>query len=123
MHTKCDVETCPVQLTISLIANKWSVRILFALFQAQGNVMRFNELRRALVNITQRELSRQLREFEAAGIVARKVYPVVPPMVEYSLTPLGLSLDAPIQSLGRWAEDNGEKVKHNRLRSAEKAAA
>jgi DNA-binding HxlR family transcriptional regulator len=116
MHTKCDASACPVQLTLSLIANKWSVRILYALFQAKDGVMRFNELRRNLSVITQRELSRQLKEFETAGIVARKVYPVMPPMVEYSLTPLGKSLSQPIESLSDWAEKNGEKVKRNRLK-------
>lgn len=84
--------------------------------------MRFNELRRALTVITQRELSRQLKEFENAGIVARKVHPVVPPMVEYSLTPLGQSLNEPIESLAQWAEKNGEKVKRNRLRYVDLAA-
>lgn len=115
MYTKYDENTCPVQLTLSLIANKWSIRILHALFQAKGNMMRFNELRRALVPITQRELSRQLKDFESAGIIARKVYPVVPPMVEYTLTALGKSLSDPIESLARWAEKNGEKIKRNRL--------
>ncbi len=116
MYTKYDETTCPVQLTLSLIANKWSIRILHALFQANGNVMRFNEMRRCLESITQRELSRQLKEFEAAGIVARKVYPVVPPMVEYTLTTLGNSLSDPIESLALWAQANGEMVKNNRIR-------
>ena len=79
--------------------------------------MRFNEMRRALNTITQRELSRQLKEFESAGIVVRTVYPVVPPMVEYRLTILGQSLSDPIDSLAQWAEKNGEMVKRNRLKA------
>ncbi|MBU6235722.1 MAG: helix-turn-helix transcriptional regulator [Alphaproteobacteria bacterium] len=116
MYTKCDENACPVALTLSLLANKWSIRILYTLFMARGNVMRFNEMRRALETITQRELSRQLREFESAGIVIRTVHPVVPPMVEYTLTSLGKSLNEPIEGLSRWAETNGEKVKRNRLK-------
>ncbi len=123
MYTKYDENTCPVQLTLSLIANKWSVRLLHTLFQAPKNLMRFNELRRALAGITQRELSRQLKDFEAAGILTRTVYPVVPPMVEYALTPLGLSLADPIESLARWAEANGNTVKENRLRAPVKTSA
>lgn len=115
MYIKCDENACPVALTLSLLANKWSIRILYTLSVAEGHVMRFNEIRRALETITQRELSRQLKEFESAGIVIRKVYPVVPPMVEYTLTPLGQSLNEPIEGLARWARDNGEIVKRNRL--------
>ncbi len=117
MYTKCDKDACPVAITMSLLANKWSIRILHTLFIAQGNMLRFNEMRRALDNITQRELSRQLKEFEQAGIITRKVYPVVPPMVEYTLTPLGQSLHEPIESLSKWAEQNGEQVKTNRLKN------
>ncbi|NBX66642.1 MAG: transcriptional regulator [Proteobacteria bacterium] len=115
MYTKCDENACPVAITLSLLANKWSIRILYTLFMAQGHVMRFNEMRRALETITQRELSRQLKEFESAGIVIRTVHPVVPPMVEYTLTGLGRSLHEPIESLALWAEKNGELVKRNRL--------
>lgn len=118
MYTKCDEDVCPVALTLSLLANKWSIRILYTLFMAEGNVMRFNEMRRALETITQRELSRQLKEFESAGIVLRTVHPVVPPMVEYTLTSLGHSLNTPIDSLAKWAEMNGEIVKRHRLSRA-----
>jgi DNA-binding HxlR family transcriptional regulator len=117
MYTKCDANACPVAITLSLLANKWSIRILYILFTAQNHVMRFNEMRRALDNITQRELSRQLKEFECAGIITRKVYPVVPPMVEYTLTTLGQSLHEPIESLAIWAKTNGEQVKNNRLKN------
>jgi DNA-binding HxlR family transcriptional regulator len=115
MYIKCDKDSCPVAITLSLIANKWSIRILYTLFMAQGHVMRFNEMRRALDTITQRELSRQLKEFESAGIITRKVYQVVPPMVEYKRTTLGVSLNVPIESLALWAKEHGETVKKNRL--------
>ena len=105
---------CPVMLTLSLIANKWSVRLLFFLLNADKNTMRFSELMRAMGGITQRELTKHLREFEKSGIVERTVYPQIPPRVEYTLTRLGHSLLKPIEELSRWAEKNGAAVQKKR---------
>src|SRR3981081_1363092 len=90
---------CPVEATLDLIDGKWKGGILYHLLE---DTVRFNELGRRLSRITQRMLTRQLRELEAAGLIHREVYAEVPPRVEYSLTPLGRSLDPVIRSLLTW---------------------
>ena len=105
---------CPVFLTLQLMAHKWSVRILQVLLRAPANTLRFGQLRKALGGITQRELTRHLREFEKAGIVARTVYAEVPPRVEYRLTKTGHSLLKPIDELSVWAEKNAAFVQRKR---------
>lgn len=113
-------KSCPVFLTLGLLANKWAIRLLSALMESPKYTQRFNELQKALTGISQRELSKQLREFEKAGIVTRKVYPQIPPKVEYTLTTLGNSLSEPIGALSDWAEKHGAKVQKNRLASGDK---
>lgn len=105
---------CPVFMTLSLIANKWSISILYQLMQEPNRTMRFNALKKALGTITQRELTKHLRQFEESGIVERTVYPESPPRVEYTLTALGNSLVKPIEALSHWAEENGAKVQNKR---------
>jgi DNA-binding HxlR family transcriptional regulator len=107
-------KTCPVFLTLQLVAHKWSVRILRILLQTPGNTLRFGQLRKRLDGITQRELTRHLREFEKAGIVERTVYPEVPPRVEYRLTRAGHSLLKPIEEISIWAEKNAAFVQRKR---------
>jgi DNA-binding HxlR family transcriptional regulator len=92
---------CPVEATLELIGGKWKGLLLYRLMDG---TQRFNGLRRALPDITQRMLTRQLRELEAAGLVKRVVYAEVPPRVEYSLTPLGTSLRPIITALRSWGE-------------------
>lgn len=88
---------------IGLIASKWAMPVIYNLLVAQ-QPMRFGELRKAIGPVTQRELSRTLKRFEQMGVVNRKVFAEVPLRVEYSLTPLGRSLNEPILALGAWAE-------------------
>lgn len=78
---------CPVEVTVKLIGGKWKLVILHQL--ATLGVKRFNELRRIFPDITQRTLTRQLRELEEDGLVNRKVYSEIPPKVEYSLSETG----------------------------------
>ncbi len=103
-------ETCPAFLALSLIANKWSVKILYALSHAGEKPLRFGEIQKLLGNITQRELSKHLREFERSGLVTRKAYPEVPPRVEYSLTKLGHSLRYPMDALSDWSQQYGADI-------------
>ena len=80
---------CPVEYTASMIANKWKILILRDLLTG---TKRYNELTRSVVGISAKVLTENLRELESDGIIARKVYPVVPPKVEYSLTKKGNEL-------------------------------
>ena len=107
-------KTCPVFLTLQMIAHKWSVRILRCLLKAEKNTLRFNQLRKSLDGITQRELTKHLREFEKAGIVLRTVYAEVPPRVEYRLTQTGHSLLKPVEEISLWAENNAAFVQRKR---------
>ncbi len=92
---------CAVEVTLSVIGGLWKPVILFHLMHEKK---RFMELTRLLPNTTQRMLTLQLRELEADGIVARHVYPQVPPKVEYELTPFGKTLAPVLISLRQWGE-------------------
>lgn len=93
---------CPVEATLSFLDGKWKGVILFHLMDG---TLRFNELRRKLPAVTQRMLTKQLRELEESGLVSRTVYPVVPPRVEYALTPLGQTLKPVILALAAWGDE------------------
>ena len=81
--------TCPVEYTASMIANKWKILILRDLITG---TKRYNELTRSVVGISAKVLTEHLSELESAGIIERKVYPEVPPKVEYYLTDKGNDL-------------------------------
>lgn len=91
---------CPVETTLSFLDGKWKGVILYHLLV--DGTLRFSELRRRLQAVTQRMLTKQLRELEEQGLVVRTVYPVVPPRVDYALTPLGQSLRPVIMVLEQW---------------------
>jgi len=93
--------------TLDLVADKWVVATLYVL---SHGTKRYGELQREIGNISQRMLTRTLRDLERNGLVARKIYPVVPPMVEYSLTPLGRTLSQVMESLCEWATVNFQDV-------------
>ena len=90
---------CPVEATLELIGGKWKGLVLYHLLQG---TMRFSEIRRKLPSVTQRMLTRQLRELEAAGLILRTVHAEVPPRVEYSLTARGETLRPVILALRDW---------------------
>lgn len=92
-------EGCPVEAALEQIAGKWKGLIIYHLLD---ETLRFNELSRRVGSVTQRSLTKQLRELEADGIVNRKVFAVVPPRVEYSLTEKGLRLRDAIEALRLW---------------------
>ncbi len=92
---------CSVEATLDVIGGKWKGVILFHLL---SGTKRFNELQRFLPNVTHRMLVLQLRELEQAGVVHRKVYPQVPPKVEYSLTPFGESLKPMLLLMQQWGD-------------------
>ena len=94
-------EACPTETALDLIGGKWKGMILFYLC---SDTKRFNQLMRLIPGITQRMLTKQLRDLEAHGIVHREVYPQVPPKVEYSLTDSGKTLEPVIRALENWGK-------------------
>jgi DNA-binding HxlR family transcriptional regulator len=100
---------CPAGRAMELVAHKWTIHILFALHEAGGPV-RFRQLQRTVAPITQKELTKRLRDLERSGLVHRKVFAEVPPRVEYRLTELGLTLIPALTGLHEWAERHGGTV-------------
>lgn len=92
---------CVVEAALELIGGKWKGVVLFHLL---GGTKRFNELRHLIPSVTQRMLTKQLRELEQNDLIKRKVYPVVPPKVEYSLTDTGRSLEEVLLALRAWGK-------------------
>ena len=103
-HTRLDCNPgCSVEAAISLIDGKWKCVILFQLLRG---TLRFNEIRRRVPGVTQRMLTNQLRELEADGLILRRVYAQVPPKVEYSLSPVGRSMEPVLVALKGWGDAN-----------------
>lgn len=100
---------CPTRMALDRVADKWTVLIVARLAE---RTMRFGELRREIIGISQKMLTHTLRGLERDGLVARQVYPDVPPRVEYSLTPLGATLVGILTHIKAWAEGNIEAVLH-----------
>src|SRR5437868_6110398 len=105
--TNPDDPECEVRTILDRIADKWSLLVICVL--ADGT-RRFSELRREIDGISQRMLTLTLRQLEREGLVSRTVFPVVPPRVDYELTPLGSTLLETIQSLVAWAGEHGHEI-------------
>lgn len=106
IHTKKKLSTgkaeapfCPVLKTANLIGRRWKIILLW---QLMSGAKRFNELQRLLGGITQKMLTQELRQLEDDGLIARKVYPQIPPKVEYSLTKKGESLRGVLDAMANW---------------------
>lgn len=102
----CD-ESCPIEHTVNLIGHKWKVLILRNL--NNEGTQRFGQLNKGIKGITQKMLTQQLRQLEADGLINRKVYPEVPPKVEYSLTEFGESLKPILEAMNKWGIEHIEK--------------
>ena len=87
---------CPVEVTLSLLSSKWKILIIRELLTG---TKRFSEIKRTLPDVTQKMLTQSLRGLEEDGLIERKVYPVVPPKVEYSLSDLGWHLSPVIDTM------------------------
>ncbi|NDI34219.1 winged helix-turn-helix transcriptional regulator [Chengkuizengella sediminis] len=90
---------CPVDLTLNTIMGKWKVVILNNLMDGKK---RYGMLQKLMPDVTDRVLTKQLRELEMDGIITRKVYPVVPPKVEYSLTERGKTIKPILDAMSEW---------------------
>jgi DNA-binding HxlR family transcriptional regulator len=103
---------CPVRRVLDEIGDKWSMIVVLTL---SGTPLRFSALRRGIPDISQKMLTQTLRKLQCDGLVARAVFPTVPPSVEYRLTPLGESLLEPFGHLVAWA--NRHQVEIDAARS------
>ncbi|MDD2960571.1 MAG: helix-turn-helix domain-containing protein [Muribaculaceae bacterium] len=108
---------CPVRNILSRIGGKWAILILHTIKCAEEPI-RFNEIQRAIPDISQKMLATTLKILEEDGIIRRKAYSEIPPRVEYSLTEVGLSLMPILYNLIYWAKDNMNDIMLNRWKCA-----
>ncbi len=98
----CSNYHCEIELTLEILSGKWKALIIWNLHLHE--VIRYNEFRRLIPSITQKMLTQQLKELERYGIVLRKEYPSVPPMVEYELTEMGKELIPIMEAMDQWGK-------------------
>jgi DNA-binding HxlR family transcriptional regulator len=103
---------CLSRQVLNLIADEWTPLVFYAL--EDEDTMRFGQLLKRIGGISRKMLTQTLREMERNGLVQRVVYPVVPPVVEYSLTPLGQTLREPMHALSGWAYGHLQEVSQAR---------
>ena len=103
MKNKLEKFNCPVGITLNIIGGKYKPIILWYLYE--NKKLRYSELQRILESVTAKMLIAQLRELETDGLISRKIYPVVPPKVEYSLTKTGESIIPILLEMKKWGEN------------------
>jgi DNA-binding HxlR family transcriptional regulator len=101
-------EFCKIENALGVLVGKWKPIIL--LYLMEDETLRFGELRRKLPGITQKMLTKQLRELEAEELITRKVYPEVPPKVEYSITEYGKTLNGILEAMHEWGVRHQERM-------------
>lgn len=106
---RADLPACPVETCVQLIGSKWRLLIMRDLLLNES--MRFGALQRSVGKVSQKVLTTNLRAMEDAGLVVRRVYPEVPPRVEYSLTETGRSLKPIIDAMWTWGEGYQAKAR------------
>jgi len=99
---------CPVAFTSRILGGKWKARIVWALVRTEP--LRFSEVRRACPPVSDRILTKELRELEALGLISRREYPVIPPKTEYRLTALGNTLRPVMASMADWGLEHRSKI-------------
>lgn len=109
-------EMCPIRDVLDRIGDQWSFLVLDSLAE---EVLRFSELNRRIGDISKQMLSQTLKRLEQDGLVARTLFPEVPPRVEYQLTPLGRSFLKPMRNLVAWADKNHQAIRIARCDYAE----
>lgn len=110
---------CPIRNVLARISGKWSLLVLYTLDRNGMSPMRFNQLRRAIPDISQKVLTTTLRTLETDGLICRKVFAEMPPRVEYSLTERALTLISLVDSLINWAADNMADIVRDRAQGIE----
>lgn len=106
--TACNAGDCPIRDVLDRLGDRWTVLVLKAL---EDGTLRFSEIKAAIEDVSQRMLAQTLRRLEQDGLVSRRVFPTIPPRVDYTLTDLGQSLLVPLREMVRWAVDNHDAVR------------
>ena len=101
-----NLPACPVETTLMLISDRWKVLIIRDLL---GGTKRFGQIKKSVGNISQKVLTANLRSMEESGLLIRKVYPEVPPRVEYTLTETGYSLKPSLDAMVAWGTEYQQK--------------
>jgi DNA-binding HxlR family transcriptional regulator len=118
-HSHCVLDPgCASRKVFEVVSGRWGPLVIMAL---KDETKRHGELRRELKGVSQKMLIQTLRSLEHNGLVEREVYPVVPPKVEYSLTPLGASLQPLLEAICQWSEQHLEEVEEARLGAGQAA--
>jgi DNA-binding HxlR family transcriptional regulator len=108
----CNADNCQAHIAFLIIGGKWKSAILYAL--GKHGLVRFNQLKQMIPEISQKMLTQQLRELERDGLINRKAYPEIPPRVEYSLTKLGLSIGVIYKAVFTWQQENYKTIEQCR---------
>ena len=103
-----DIDSCPVRNVIARFSGKWTILVLCIL--AENEYTRFNEIGKAIPDVSPKVLTETLRNLEADGLIVRKLYAEIPPRVEYSLTDIGKSLIPVLGNLIGWALENFDAI-------------
>ncbi|QQK81763.1 helix-turn-helix transcriptional regulator [Salicibibacter cibi] len=109
-----DPKQCHVEEALEIVVGKWKPIILLNLLKY--GTLRFNELKRSVPNITQKMLTKHLRELEEEDIITRMVYPQVPPKVEYSITEYGRSLEPILEAMHEWGTKHQNRKRTKSVR-------
>lgn len=112
METFSSTDSCPIRDILNRLGDKWSLLVLTTL-NANGT-LRFSEIHKSIGDISQRMLTVTLRSLEEDGLISRKVYPEVPPRVEYTLTGSGTGLIPHLENLVNWALENSAGIIESR---------
>lgn len=97
------ISICGYSKVLEIISNKWTALVIYAM---EDGIIRYSDIRRRIEGISKKMLTQTLRQLERDGLVQREITPSVPPIVEYSLTSLGLSLLEPMKALNQWTSNN-----------------
>ena len=103
---------CPIRDVLDRLGDRWTLLVLMEL---QSETLRFSAIKKRITDISPRMLAQTLRQLEYDGLIARKLYPTIPPKVEYRLTPLGQSMLKPVGALIDWASNNHDAVRAARV--------
>lgn len=115
MAKNLDYEYCKAAPMLEWIGNKWTLVVLLKI--SENEPIRFNELYRTIPSVSEKVLSKVLKQLNTDGLILRELFPDVPPRVEYSVTTFGKTLLPHIESLMKWGNENFEQIMLNRHRS------